>query len=135
MSAALVSFIPLNPAFAYDWKAVEQGVPVSALDQFSEYSGLPVKALLEVVIPARTLKHRKQRKEPLSSEEADRLRRVARAYDLSVRVMGEPEGARAWLTSHMRRFDGRTPLTLLRTQAGEEAVQEALIQYEEGMYI
>jgi putative toxin-antitoxin system antitoxin component (TIGR02293 family) len=135
MSAALVSFVPLNPAFAFDWKAVEQGVPLSLLDQFSAYSGLPLKLLLEVVIPARTLKHRKQRKEPLSTEEADRLRRVARAYDLSLKVMGDPESARAWLTSQMGRFDGRTPFTLLRTQAGEEAVQEALVQLDEGMVV
>lgn len=135
MSVALLSVVPLNPAFAFDWKTVEHGVPLSALDQFSRYSGLPVKALLEVVIPARTLKHRKQRKEPLSSEEADRLRRVARAYDLGLKVMGSPETARAWLTSEMQRFDGRAPLTLLRTQAGEEAVQEALVQFDEGMVI
>lgn len=135
MSAALVSFVPLNPAFAFDWKAVEQGAPLSALDQFSEYSGLPVKALLEVVIPARTLKHRKQRKEPLNSEETDRLRRVARSYDLSLKVMGNSESARVWLTSPMRRFEGRAPLSLLRTQAGEEAVQEALVQFDEGMVI
>ena len=135
MSAALVSLAPLNPAFAYDWKAVEQGVPLSALDEFSKYSGLPLRALLEVVIPARTLKHRKQRKEPLSSEEADRLRRVARAYELSLKVMGDADSARAWLGSEMRRFDGRAPLTLLRTQAGEEAVQEALIQFDEGMVV
>lgn len=135
MSAALVSFVPLNPAFAFDWKAVEQGVPLAALDQFSAYSGLPVKALLEVVIPARTLKHRKQRKEPLNPEETDRLRRVARSYDLGLKVMGNPESARTWLTSPMQRFDGRAPLSLLRTQAGEEAVQEALIQFDEGMVI
>lgn len=135
MSAALVSLVPLNPAFAYDWKAVEHGVPLSALDQFSKYSGLPLRVLLEVVIPARTLKHRKQRKEPLSSEEADRLRRVARAWELSLKVLGDPESARAWLNSQMVRFDGRAPLSLLRTQAGEEAVQEALIQFDEGMVI
>jgi len=135
MSAALVNLAPFNPAFAFDWKAVEQGVPLASLEQFSKYSGLPVKALLEVVIPARTLKHRKQRKEPLSSEEADRLRRVARAYDLSLKVMGSAETARAWLTTAMQRFEGRAPLTLLRTQAGEEAVQEALIQFDEGMII
>lgn len=135
MTAALVSVVPLNPAFAFDWKAVEQGVPLSALEQFSKYSGLPVKALLEVVIPARTLKHRKQRKEPLSSEEADRLRRVARAYDIGLKVMGSAETARAWLTTAMQRFEGRAPLTLLRTQAGEEAVQEALIQFDEGMVV
>jgi putative toxin-antitoxin system antitoxin component (TIGR02293 family) len=135
MANALALFAPPNPAFAYDWQTVERGVPISALDEFAAYSGLPVKALLEIVIPARTLKHRKQRQEPLSVDETDRLRRVARIFDLTVRVYGDAEDARRWLTKPKRRFNERTPMTLLRTQAGEDAVQEFLVQIEEGMYI
>ena len=135
MAHASALFAPPNPAFAYDWKTVEQGVPLSAMDEFAAYSGLPVKSLLEVVIPARTLKHRKQKQEPLSTDESDRLRRVARIFDLTVRVYGDAADARNWLTTPKRRFNERTPLTLLRTQAGEDAVQEFLVQIEEGMYV
>lgn len=133
--AVAAAFAPPNPAFHFDWKTVERGVPISALEDFAAYSGFAVKDLLEVVIPARTLKHRRQRQEPLSLDESDRLRRVARIFDLTVRVYGSPERARAWLTSPKRRFEERTPMTLLRTQAGEDAVAEFLIQIDEGMFV
>lgn len=133
MGNALAVYDLPNPAFAYDWETVERGVPVAALEEFAAYSGLPVKSLLDVVIPARTLKHRKQRQEPLSIDETDRLRRVATIFALTVKVYGNPEDARHWLTTPKRRFNQRAPLTLLRTQAGEDAVQEFLIQIDEGM--
>ena len=94
-----------------------------------------MRDLLEVVIPARTLKHRRQRSEPLSSEESDRLARVSRTFELAVKVYKDRDGGREWLLSEMRRFDGRTAISMLRTEAGEHAVQEVLVQIQEGMFI
>lgn len=131
-----VSVSPVSPApFAYDWREIERGLPLSALEEFSAYSGIPVKELLEVVIPARTLKHRRQRNEPLSIDESDRLARVAKIYELAVKVYGDREDGRNWLTGSMQRFDGKSPLAMLRTSNGEDAVEEFLIQIAEGMYI
>jgi len=113
---------------------VERGLPLSALEQFSAYSGIALKDLLGVVIPARTLKHRRQRNETLSLDESDRLARVARIYELAVRVYGDREDGRAWLSGEKRRFDGKTALSMLRTEAGENAVREFLIQIDEGMF-
>lgn len=134
MADMATAFTPPNPEFHFDWKTVERGVPISALEAFAAYSGLAVKNLLEVVIPARTLKHRRQRQEPLNEVETERLRRVARVYDLTVKVYGNAEDARNWLISPKHRFEERTPITLLRNQAGEEAVEEFLIQIDEGMF-
>ena len=70
--------IPVSPPpFTFDWRDVERGLPLTTLEQFSAYSGIAVKDLLEVVIPARTLKHRRQRQESLNLDESDRLARVA----------------------------------------------------------
>lgn len=124
-----------NPPFNFDWEAVERGVPLSTLEDFAAYSGLTLKDLLEVVIPARTLKHRRQRQEPLSADESDRLRRVARTFDLAARIYGSAERARQWLTNPKRRFKERAPISLLRTQAGEHAVEEFLIQIDEGIFL
>jgi len=93
-----------------------------------------LKDLLEVVIPARTLKHRRQRQEPLSLDESDRLARVARVYALAVRVFGNPEKARRWLSKPKIRFDDQTPLAMLRTDLGGRQVEEMLIQIDEGMF-
>jgi putative toxin-antitoxin system antitoxin component (TIGR02293 family) len=124
-----------SPPFTYDWRDIERGLPLSALEEFSAYSGIAMKELLEVVIPARTLKHRRQRKEPLNLDESDRLARVAKMYELAVKVYRDREDGMEWLTSPMRRFDGKTALSMLRTEAGERAVQDFLIQIDEGMFV
>jgi putative toxin-antitoxin system antitoxin component (TIGR02293 family) len=121
--------------FLYDWQTVEKGLPLSTLDEFASYSGIPIKELLEVVIPLRTLKHRRQRGEPLSVDESDRLAGVARMYHLAAKVYADAAGGRDWLLRPKRRFAGRTALSMLRTKTGEEAVQEALIQIDEGMFV
>ena len=120
--------------FRLDWEAANQGVPLSALEEFAAYSGIAVKDLLEVVIPARTLKHRRQRQEPLSLDESDRLARVARIYDLGVKVFGNPDKARRWLTKPKTRFQGHSPLSMMRTELGGRQVEEMLYQIDEGMF-
>jgi putative toxin-antitoxin system antitoxin component (TIGR02293 family) len=131
--------IPATPANVsgtdFDWKAVERGLPLSALEGFCAVSGLALKDLLEVVIPARTLKHRRQRKESLSLDESDRLVRVKRVFDLVLRVWSNRENAKEWLMTAQDRFEGKTPLAMLRTQAGERAVEEFLIQIDEGYFV
>jgi putative toxin-antitoxin system antitoxin component (TIGR02293 family) len=122
------------PPFTFDWRDIERGLPLSTLEEFSAYSGIAVKDLLEVVIPARTLKHRRQRQEPLSLEESDRLARVTRLYDLGVRVFGNPDKARRWLTKPKIRFEERSPLTMMHTDMGGRQVEEMLIQIDEGMF-
>jgi putative toxin-antitoxin system antitoxin component (TIGR02293 family) len=134
MSHSAAVAVEPSPAFAFSWREIEQGVPISVLEDFSIYSSIPLKDLLEVVIPARTLKHRRQRREPLNIDESDRLRRVAKTYELAVKVYGEREGGRRWLSTANRRFDGKTGLAMLRSEAGEDAVREALIQIDEGMF-
>lgn len=126
---------PVAPEpFQIDWQAVEKGVPLSALEEFAAYSGFPAKDLLGIVIPARTLKHRRVREEPLSLDESDRLARVARIYSLALRVFGNPEKARRWLSKPKVRFDEQTPLSMLRTDSGGRKVEEMLIQIDEGMF-
>ena len=122
------------PPFTFDWREIERGLPLSTLEEFSAYSGIAVKDLLEVVIPARTLKHRRQRQEPLNLDESDRLARVARLWELGVKVFGDPDKARRWLTKPKMRFEERSPLTMMHTDLGSRQVEEMLIQIDEGMF-
>ncbi|MGA2887335.1 MAG: antitoxin Xre/MbcA/ParS toxin-binding domain-containing protein [Terracidiphilus sp.] len=131
--AAAIPVVP-SPAFAFDWREVERGLPLTKLEEFSAYSGIAVKDLLEVVIPARTLKHRRQKQEPLSLDESDRLARVARLYELGVRVFGNPDKARRWLTKPKDRFGERSPLTMMHTELGGRSVEEMLYQIDEGVF-
>lgn len=115
-------------------QTVESGVPVATMTEFVSASGVPLKDLYDIVIPARTLKHRRARGQSLSPDESDKLARLVRIFDLAVKVFGDPDRARAWLEEPKRRFDRRTPLTMLRTELGGRLVEEFLIQIDEGMF-
>ena len=131
-AAAIPAVSP--PPFTFDWREIERGLPLSTLEEFSAYSGIAVKDLLEVVIPARTLKHRRQRQEPLSLDESDRLARVARMYELAVKVYGDHEDGKQWLCGKKHRFDDKSALVMLQSEAGERAVEEYLYQIDEGVF-
>lgn len=121
-------------AFQFDWRQVERGLPLATLEEFAAYSGFAMKELLEVVIPLRTLKHRRQRQEPLNAEESDKLARVARLWEYALKVFGNPDKARRWLTKPKVRFEERTPLQMMRTGTGGDGVEEMLGQIEEGFF-
>jgi putative toxin-antitoxin system antitoxin component (TIGR02293 family) len=123
-----------SPAFAFSWLDIAHGVPLRALEDFSIYSGIPLKDLLEVIIPARTLKHRRQRKEPLNLDESDRLARVARLYELAIKVFGDADKARRWLSKPKERFRERSPVAMMRTELGGRQVEEMLYQIDEGVF-
>jgi uncharacterized protein (DUF2384 family) len=55
-------------------------------------------------------------------------------YELAVKVYGHREDGRRWLTGKKHRFDDRTALSMLRTEAGEHAVEELLYQIDEGVF-
>jgi putative toxin-antitoxin system antitoxin component (TIGR02293 family) len=114
---------------------VEAGVPVPMLAKFVEESGLRFSDLYEVVIPARTLKHRKARQENLTVDESDKFARLVRIYDETVKVFGTTEKAIRWLTKPKHRFAERTPIQMLRTEIGSRMVEEMLVQIDEGMFV
>jgi putative toxin-antitoxin system antitoxin component (TIGR02293 family) len=120
--------------FNFDWQQVENGLPLAMLEEFAAYSGFGMKEVLEVVIPLRTLKHRRQRGEPLNAEESDKLARVARLWEFALKVFGNPDKARRWLTKPKHRFEERTPLQMMRTGIGGDGVEEMLGQIQEGYF-
>jgi putative toxin-antitoxin system antitoxin component (TIGR02293 family) len=126
--------IPLMTSLHIDLATVEAGVPVATMVRFVTASGMQLKDLYEVVIPARTLKHRKARKEPLTSDESDKLVRLIRVYDQALRVLGEKEKVLYWLSEPKKRFEDRTPIQMLRTDLGGRMVEEMLGQIYYGMF-
>lgn len=115
-------------------ETVESGVPVATMTEFVSASGVPLKDLYDIVIPARTLKHRRARREPLSPDESDKFARLVRIFDHAVKVFSGVERARIWLNKPKRRFGGRTPIDMLRTETGGRLVEEMLFQIEHGMF-
>jgi putative toxin-antitoxin system antitoxin component (TIGR02293 family) len=133
-TAKLARTKPFLTTLHLNLETVESGVPVATMSDFATASGVPLKDLYDIVIPARTLKHRRARREPLSRDESDKFARLVRIFDHAVRVFGETPRARAWLEEPKRRFANRTPLTMLRTDIGGRLVEEFLIQIDEGMF-
>jgi putative toxin-antitoxin system antitoxin component (TIGR02293 family) len=88
-----------------------------------------------LIIPLRTLQHRRSRHEKLSVEESDRVIRLIRVVSAAETVYGSRERALAWLRRPHPRLDGRNPLSLLRTDTGARIVEELLIQIDEGMFV
>jgi putative toxin-antitoxin system antitoxin component (TIGR02293 family) len=133
-AAKPLPFKPLTNTLRLDLSRVESGVPLATISEFVASSGIPLKDIYDVVIPARTLKHRRDRKEPLSRDESDKLARLVRIYDHAVKVFGEPERALLWLNRPKHRFDERTPVQMLQTDLGGRQVEEMLGQIEYGMF-
>jgi putative toxin-antitoxin system antitoxin component (TIGR02293 family) len=133
-AAKPLPFKPLTTTLRLDLSRVESGVPLATISEFVASSGIPLRDIYDVVIPARTLKHRRDRKEPLSRDESDKLARLVRVYDHAVKVFGEADSAREWMEGPKHRFGERSPLAMLSTEIGGRLVEEFLIQIDEGMF-
>lgn len=97
--------------------------------------GLERAEIDAVVIPMRTLQHRRSRREKLTVEESDRVLRVTRVLSQAETIYGSRERALAWLRRAHPRLDGRTPLSLLHTDTGSRIVEDLLVQIDEGMFV
>jgi putative toxin-antitoxin system antitoxin component (TIGR02293 family) len=111
---------------------VEDRLPLTAISSLLEY-GILEKEIYSLIIPRRTLQHRRARKEKLSREESDRAVRLARLVALTEKVFGDAQDGMHWLRSPKKRFQGRTPMAMMETEAGSRLVEEALYQIDEGM--
>jgi putative toxin-antitoxin system antitoxin component (TIGR02293 family) len=97
--------------------------------------GLERSEVDAIIIPQRTLQHRRSRREKLTVEESDRVLRAIRVLSRTEGVYGTRERALAWLRRPNPRLDGRTPLSLLKTDTGSRIVEELLVQIDEGMFV
>jgi len=97
--------------------------------------GLERSEIDAVVIPSRTLQHRRSRREKLTVEESDRVLRMIRVLSLTESIYGSRQRALEWLRKPHARLDDRAPLSLLKTDTGSRIVEELLIQIDEGMFV
>lgn len=124
-----------EPASGYQTaEIVERGLPASSVDVLRQ-EGLTFTEVHDLVLPARTLKHRHTKKQPLSIEETDRTLRVAKVLALAEQVFGNQAKALDWLRRPNRRLKDRAPLQLLRSEVGGALVREMLFQIDEGIYV
>ena len=113
-------------------KLVENGLATNAIDEVRR-AGVTDEEIYSLIVPRRTLTHRRARREPLSREESDRAVRLARVAALAEQVFGDPNRAWRWLRMSKRQFEGRSPVQFMATEAGARLVEELLHRIDEGM--
>jgi putative toxin-antitoxin system antitoxin component (TIGR02293 family) len=124
---------------------IEQRLPTAIIDFLLEL-GFERAEVFSVVLPARTLQHRRSRKEPLTLDESDKAIRLLRVLKNTESVYGSRERALQWLRRPNPRLDpalrnvlfaqgGRPPISLVTTETGARSVEELLGQIAHGMFI
>jgi len=124
---------------------IEQRLPTSTID-FLLSLGFERAEVHSIVLPARTLQHRRSRNEPLTIDESDKVLRLLRVLKATEEVYGSRERALQWLRRPNPRLDpalrnvlfaqgGRPPISLVATEIGARSVEELLGQIAHGMFI
>jgi putative toxin-antitoxin system antitoxin component (TIGR02293 family) len=103
-----------------------------AVERLSAYLKASPAGLMQVIeINERTAQRRKEQG-ALTSEESDRLARVARVTRRAVEAFGDEAQALEWLRRPNRTLRGALPLDLLGTDSGAELVTDELGRIEYG---
>jgi len=113
---------------------IERQLPTSSINRLLAL-GLTRSEVDSLVIPLRTLQHRRSRRERLTVEESDRVLRLVRSLSRAESIYESRERALAWLRRSHPRLRNRTPLETLKTDTGSRIVEELLVQIDEGMFI
>jgi putative toxin-antitoxin system antitoxin component (TIGR02293 family) len=103
---------------------VQKGLPVSALDRFAGLvSPQDVRGFAYRVVPKPTLERRRKDKQPLTTDESDRLARVAKVFAFALEIFRDEAKVRRFLDSPHPMLDDKVPLEIaLATGLGADAV-------------
>ncbi|ASY47171.1 antitoxin (plasmid) [Sphingobium xenophagum] len=104
--------------------SIESGLPVAALDRLADKVAPGDARFKFRLIPKATLeRRRKSASKRLTSEEGDRLARLAKVFSFALDIYREPERAREFLGRAHPMLDGKAPLDVaLATSPGADLV-------------
>jgi putative toxin-antitoxin system antitoxin component (TIGR02293 family) len=104
--------------------SVEKGLPVSALDNLANHvSPHDARRFAYLVVSKPTLERRRRDKQLLTTEESDRLARVAKVFAFGIEVFRDEAKVRSFLERPHPMLDNRAPLAVaLATGLGADAV-------------
>jgi putative toxin-antitoxin system antitoxin component (TIGR02293 family) len=112
-------------------RLVDKRLPLSSLESLLAH-GISPAEIHDLILPRRRLAFRKVRNQSLSLFESDLTIRIVRITSLAEEIFGDDTKAVRWLRSPKTRFEGRTPLDMLRTETGGRIVEEMLHQLDHG---
>lgn len=111
---------------------VRRGLPVGAVDSLLDTGRLTRTELDRVVLPRKTLVHRRAAG-TLTPEQSDRLIRVARVLATAEETFGDRAKAAVWLRRPTTILAGEVPLDLLDTEEGAREVETVLGRIAHGL--
>lgn len=113
--------------------SVEAGLPVSSIDHLAEVVA-PDDAMFKFrLVPKATLERRRRSTKRLTSEEGDRLARIAKVYAAAFSVYKDHEKARDFLRRPHMMLDNKSPLDVaIATGLGADAVVNLLGRFAYG---
>ncbi len=114
-------------------RLVEKGLPTDCLELLKQ-RGLTFTEIGQLVIPPRTLKHRKARGERLNIIESERFLRVIRVLDFGLRVFGNSTKLLNWLRAPDVEMENRPSMSLLGDEAGARLVEGQLWGIADGIF-
>jgi putative toxin-antitoxin system antitoxin component (TIGR02293 family) len=116
-------------------RLIAKGIPTSLLGEVVERGILSRDEITRLILPRRTLAHRKRRGEHLSPDESDRLARVLHLHRIALETFdGDAEKVSTWLRTPNRAISGEIPLDLIVTSPGARLVEDALVRIEHGVF-
>ena len=112
---------------------VRAGLPFAVLAAVGGRLQLSIESTAESLqLPMRTLARRKEAGR-LDPRESERIVRLAEVAAWAKEIFGET-GARQWLEESNRALGGATPMAMLDTDVGAEAVRDVLGRIEHGVF-
>jgi putative toxin-antitoxin system antitoxin component (TIGR02293 family) len=126
-SATVEDLLGVNPqlagtrlALAY---SIEAGLPVSALDRLAAAVAPDDTRFKFRLIPKATLERRRRSTKRLTTEEGDRLARIAKVYSIALDIYRDPVKVRDFLRRPHMMLDNQPPIDVaLATGPGADAV-------------
>jgi putative toxin-antitoxin system antitoxin component (TIGR02293 family) len=113
-------------------RVVARRIPLKALAHVQRSGAFSDAEIQHFIIPARTRRHRQERRQRLSIEESDRLVRLTRIQALAEDVFGDVHKANAWLRQPLGELNGTPPLELAQTEAGARLIEQILAKIDWG---
>ncbi|USI75019.1 antitoxin Xre/MbcA/ParS toxin-binding domain-containing protein [Sphingomonas morindae] len=108
--------------------SIEHGLPVAALDRLADAVAPDDARFKFRLVPKATLERRRRSaSQRLTSEEGDRLARLAKVFSMAMDIYGESARAREFLARPHPMLDGKPPLDVaLATSPGADLVVNLL---------
>lgn len=128
---------PLSPLLVREGvvTVVRRGLPFPMLDEVAAAAGVGRLAMARVIGLPPTTMTRRRKSGALTTEESDRLVRVARLVGMAYELMrGDGEAARRWLGEGHELIEGESPLERASTEVGGREVEQLIGRLRHGTF-